>query len=450
MNYFIGLDMGTSAVKGALVSESGDVVATAQGEFKYKIDGAAKLLAPEDFISTCKRVVSTLAKAADEGGRVAAICPCCASGNLILIGNGGKPLTPIIGWQSRIPEEDSARYLSSAERDELYHKIGWRPGDGFPLPYLLWIDEHRRDLIDSCEMIAMSAEYFNFTLTGCWGIGHSMGTPSMLMDQEAGTYNSRLLSRLSISEEKLPKIFDKGTVVGRVTEEAAKQFCLPVGTPVVLGSFDHPSCATGAGVYDVGEMLLSCGTSWVEFFPMPSRAAAIATNRLVDRYMLDGSPYCVMISIESISNKISHLRKTLLGDISHREFDDLSEKAPRGSGGLRFKFDDGDERLAEGHSRADIARAITESAAALLKDNLAYAEANGLRADRITMVGGMTNSATCVGIIAETLGRDIRVVNGVSAGAVGAAMLAGIGAGFFENERDAFAKMNFKEMLYRA
>jgi sugar (pentulose or hexulose) kinase len=156
-----------------------------------------------------------------------------------------------------------------------------------------------------------------------------------------------------------------------------------------------------------------------------------------------------MISIESISNKIAYLRKTLLGDISHKEFDDLSEKSPRGAHGLRFNFDENDERLAEGHSRADIARAITESAAALLKDNLAYAEANGLRADRITMVGGMTNSATCVRIIAETLGRDIRVVNGVSAGAVGAAMLAGIGAGIFKNERDAFSKMNFKETLYK-
>ena len=65
------------------------------------------------------------------------------------------------------------------------------------------------------------------------------------------------------------------------------------------------------------------------------------------------------------------------------------------------------------------------------------------------MVGGMTNSAVCVKIIAETLGRDIRVVNGVSAGAIGAAMLAGIGAGVFKNERDAFSKMNFKETVYK-
>jgi sugar (pentulose or hexulose) kinase len=85
----------------------------------------------------------------------------------------------------------------------------------------------------------------------------------------------------------------------------------------------------------------------------------------------------------------------------------------------------------------------------MLRENLEYGEKNGLRADRITMVGGMTNSAVCIKIIAETLGRDIRVVNGVSAGAIGAAMLAGIGAGVFKNERDAFRKMNFKEAVYK-
>ena len=183
---------------------------------------------------------------------------------------------------------------------------------------------------------------------------------------------------------------------------------------------------------------------------MPSRAAAIATGKLVDRSMLDGSPYCVMLSVESISNKINGLRRSLLGDISHKEFDSLAEQSPRLANGLRFKFDDSDLEIAQGFGKADIARAIIESGAAILKENLAYAENNGLCANKITMVGGMTNSATCVRIIAETLGRDIRVVNGVSAGAIGAAMLAGIGAGVFKNERDAYEKMNFKETLYRA
>lgn len=441
--------MGTSAVKGALVSEAGETLATEQGEYRYEDRPNARLLAPEEFFSVCSGVINRLAAKLPEGGKIAAVCPCCASGNLILLDKNDEPITPIIGWQSVVSDEDFNRYFSEADCDELYKIIGWRPFPGFPLAYLAWINENKPELLARSGRVAMSAEYFNYRLTGKWGISQSMGTPFYLMDQAKGEYYKPLLSKIGVAEEKLPPIFDKGTVLGGVTEEAAAFVKLPVGTPIVLGSFDHPSCATGAGVFDTGEMLLSCGTSWVEFFPMQTRDAAIATDCLVDRYMLDGSPYCVMLSIESVSVKITRLRRALLGDISHREFDELSIKAPSGSNGLVFKFDDGDLERAKGHDKYDIARAITESAAIMLRENLEYAEKNGLFANRITMVGGMTNSAVCVKIIAETLGRDIRVVNGVSAGAIGAAMLAGIGAGVFKNERDAFRKMNFKETVYK-
>lgn len=452
MNCFIGLDMGTSAVKGALVSEAGETLATASGEYRYDVDTAksSKLLAPEEFLNVCFDVVNRLAESCREGDVVAAICPCCASGNLVLLGEDGEPLIPIIGWQSAIPKADFDRYFTQEECDELYKKIGWRPFPGFPLAYLAWINENRRDLLDKAKTVCMTAEYFNYALTGKFGISPSMGTPFYLMDQAKGEYNREVLDRIGVCEEQLPPIFDKGTVVGTVTADAAKRVKLAEGTPVVLGSFDHPSCATGAGVYDKGEMLLSCGTSWVEFFPTDSRDFAIGTKFLVDRYMLSDSTYCVMCSISSISVKIDNLRRQLLGVISHREFDELSLKAPVGCNGLEFKFDENDAERAKGHDKYDIARAITESAAKMLKANLARAEERGLRADRITMVGGMTNSAVCVKIIAETLGRDIRVVNGVSAGAVGAAMLAGIGAGTFKGERDAFRKMNFKEVVYTA
>lgn len=452
MNCFIGLDMGTSAVKGALVSEAGEVLATASGEYRYDVDPEkhSKLLAPEEFLGVCFGVVKKLAAKAGEGNRVAAICPCCASGNLILLDEADKPLIPIIGWQSSVDADEFSTWFSDAERDALYEKIGWRPFPGFPLAYLAWIKAHRRDLLDRAKTVCMSAEYFNLALTGKLGISPSMGTPFYLMDQAKGEYNVELLDRIGVRLDQLPPIYNKGTVVGTVMPEMAETVGLEAGTPVVLGSFDHPSCATGAGVYDEGEMLLSCGTSWVEFFPIKDRAFGVGTRFLVDRYMLSGCEYCLMSSIASISVKIDKLRADLLGIISHREFDELSLKAPVGSNGLEFKFDDGDVERAKGHDKYDIARAITESAAKLLKRNLLIAEEKGLTVNRVTMVGGMTNSAVCVKIIAETIGRDIRVVNGVSAGAVGAAMLAGIGAGTFRDERDAFAKMNFKEAVYTA
>jgi len=161
----------------------------------------------------------------------------------------------------------------------------------------------------------------------------------------------------------------------------------------------------------------------------------------VDRFMLDGAPYCVMKSITSVSEKIDALRHHYLGDISHKEFDELAKGAPLGSNGLRFYFTDKDFSIEESLSKGDIARAIIEAAAFILKDNLEQLEKCGLRAEKITMIGGISNSADCVKIISEVLERPVRVANGQAAGAIGAALLGGIGAGVYKNEKDAFSRL---------
>lgn len=448
MNCFIGLDIGTSAVKGAAMSEDGKVLGTVTGKYNYYGEDGQSLLNPQEFVDACFSVISELSSTYCKGMNVAAICPCCASGNLILLDNEDKPITPIIGWQTKIDKADRDYFFTEEEIDDLYKTVGWRLGLGFPVGYLAAIKLRRPELLDNTKTIAMSAEYLNFCLTGEWGISHSMGTPFYLLDQEKGTYNIPLLKKLGIEDKNFPPIYDKGTAIGTLLPEVSEKLGLSTDTRVVLGSFDHPSGATGSGVYEEGEMLLSCGTSWVEFFPVSTREFAISTKALVDRFMLSGSPYCVMKSIASISAKIDALRKHYLGHISHKEFDVLCEGSKLGCNGLVFNFTDDDFNLDKEYSKCDIARAIIESAALKLKENLKAVRECGLRADKITMIGGITNSGTCVKIVAEVLGQDITVVNGQAAGAVGACMLAGIGVGNYRDEKDAFEKTNFHKVTY--
>ncbi len=448
MDCFIGLDIGTSAVKGAAMTADGKVLGTVTGKYNYYGENGQRLLNPKEFTDACLSVIKELAATYCSGMHVAAICECCASGNLLLLGEDDEPITPIIGWQTQIKKEDREALFTEEEVAAFYKKVGWRLGLGFPVAYLTAIKLNRPDLLEKTKTVTMSAEYLNFILTGRWGIAHSMGTPFFLMDQEKGVYNQPLLEKLGIENKNLPPIYDKGTVLSEVSPEMAASLGLSGDTKVVLGSFDHPSGATGSGVFEEGEMLLSCGTSWVEFFPVPSREFAISTNGLVDRFMLSGSPYCVMKSVASISAKIDALRQHYLGDISHKEFDVLCEGSSLGAGGLVFNFTDEDFALDKQYDKCDIARAIIESAALKLKANLAEARKSGLRADKITMIGGITNSATCVKIVAEVLGQDITVVNGQAAGAVGACLLAGIGAGFYKDEKDAFQKTDFPKATY--
>lgn len=442
MNYLIGLDMGTTAIKGVIMTVTGEVVNTVTGGYNYLIKENQKLLDAKEFLDVCFSVIKKLAAAVGEEDSILSVCSCCASGNLVLLDKDAEPITPIIGWQTAVSPEDKNAFFTKEEQDAFYETVGWPLGKGFPALCLAAIKMHRPELIDRAGYVTMNAEYLNFALTGKWGISHSMGTPSYLMDQEKGVYNASLLEKLGIGEEKLPPIYDKGTVLGTVKPEIATKLGLSNDTKVVLGSFDHPSGAMGSGVFEEGEMLLSCGTSWVEFFPVPSREFAVSTRGLVDRFMLDGAPYCVMKSITSVSEKIDALRLHYLGKISHDENDELLRGASLGCGGLRFNFTEEDYKIGEAYSKSNIARAIIEGAALILKENLENLEKSGLRAEKITMIGGISNSAECVKVVSEVLQRPVRVANGQAAGAVGAALLGGIGVGIYKNEKDAFSVIN--------
>ena len=451
MKYYIGLDIGTSAVKGALTDETTRVVATASAGFVYIEKGTGKFLEPEKFVDTCMSVIGELAgKAAEDcekaGDRtakpdIASVCSCCASGDPLFLDGDMKPLTPIIGWQTRVDWDILDRVYTKEEQDALYRIVGWDFFDGMPAANLAWLREKRPDILRATRFMCMSAEYLNYKLTGRWGIAHSMGTPSYLIDQEKGVYNAAMLDKFGLTEEMLPPIYNKGTVLGPVKPETAQKLGLYGNTQVVLGTFDHPSGALGAGVLEEGEMLLSCGTSWVELFPLATREAGLATGGLVDRFLLKGAPYCVMKSMSSVSDKMNERRSRLLGEISHRRFDELIEASQPGSGGLRFDFTPEDYERAKGFSQPDIARAIIESAALKLKENLVELKKFGLRADKITAIGGITNSPVCVRIISEILGQEVGVVNGQAAGAVGSCLLGGIGTGLFASEKDAVERM---------
>lgn len=441
MNCMIGLDIGTSAVKAAILTADGRVLGTASEKFQYFGEDGARLITAADYCAACFSTIRRLADSVGEEYTVTAICSCGASGNLLLLDGENRPLTPIIGWQSAAPEEDCDAFFSAEEKAAFHRLVGWPFNYHFPAAWLCSINLHHKVLLEQTRTVAMSIEYLNYQLTGKWGISHSMGTPFYLIDQGKGEYSLPLLEKLGIADKQFPPIHDKGTVLGKVMPDMAEHLHLSPDAVVVLGSFDHPSGALGAGVLREGEMLLSCGTSWVELFPVGSREFALSTGGLVDRFMLDGAPYCVMKSVTSLSELIDNLRRLYFGDIALQDFDKLVEQGEPGCGGLTFTFTESDTTAGQGFSAPQIARAIIEAAANKLKANLSELRQSGLRADRIVAIGGITNSRECMDVISQVLNLPIQVVNGQSAGAVGSCLLAGIATGVFESEEAAFDTM---------
>ena len=147
--------------------------------------------------------------------------------------------------------------------------------------------------------------------------------------------------------------------------------------------------------------------------------------------------WCGMCSLASVSEKIDFLKTKYFGDISHEEFDRLAEQSVYGCNGLVMS-----ESLTDvsGFSDSDIARAIMEFIANQLNKMLICI---GNNANVIKLVGGITNSKVWCEVISQVTKKEVKIVNGEYAGAIGSAIMAGVGIGYFPNEQTAFRSMNF-------
>lgn len=447
MDYLIGLDIGTSSVKGVLMTTEGQVVKNSRGAFTYKqIGEAGRELVPEEYLSVCLSTIKELAGGATDG-EIKGVCASSASGNLLVLDEENKPATNIIGWQDKRVVEEAKEILEDLDIDAFYDCVGWRFGfKTFPLAQLCYIKKHNPKLLEHCSAVCMSTEYLYYELTGKWGISTSAGTPFFMMDQKTGKYVDDLLERLGISQEKLPPVLPCGTILGGIRKEMAETCGLPEGMPVVLGSFDHPSAARGVGVLKEGEMLLSCGTSWVVFLPIEDRTKGIEARLLVDPFLSEkGGCWAVMSSLASLSGKIYRYVERYI-DASNDAFTILSklcaESKPGANGLCISPLEEPDDKQILKYEKQDIARAIMEGTVRLLKDRLNILKEKGFAADSAVMVGGPSEDPMWRQLIEEMCGISVKVVHASFAGAVGAGVIAGIGVGNYENEEDAQKRFN--------
>lgn len=430
MEYLIGLDVGTSSVKGVLMSADGEVKSCKTKKHTYYEKNGFKTLDADEFCEGCFEVLKELKSVLEPDDKILAICPSGASGNLVFVKNG-RASSPVYGWQTKYDSEITDKILGDIEADFVYETVGWGKLSSFPLAALAYFKETNPGLIADCDMVCMHIEYLNYCLTGKWGITPSMGTPFYLINQEKRDYEPRFLKAFGIDKSKLPPIVENCTVLGELTDAAAEKTGFDTDTKVIPGTFDHPSAARGAGVFDEGEILISCGTSWVVFAPYSKRAVPQSQKMLTDPFMYPNDNWCGMKSLTSVSETIDKYMKKYLGDISFEELDNLADRAPRGANGLLL----GDDTDTSGFDRCDIARAIMEAIALRLNEFLkVYAKG----AKKIRLVGGITNSKVWCRVISEITGVRVSVINGEHAGAVGSAIMAGVGVGIYENEKKAF------------
>lgn len=457
MNCIVGIDIGTSAVKCVLITEDGQILGHSIKSNDYFYQGDwVEFSATERYDELC-RSIRDVVDGKPSDGNIIAVCLSGASGNALLLDQEREPICNAVSWMDRRGETLRPSLLSSFSDNYIYAVVGWPKLTSFPLAYFAWMKEKETDLFYSATYHATDFVYYNYRLTNNWMIDTSTATNFYLQDQVNIKYHQPILDYLHIHEEELPAIIKSGERIGAITSKAAGETNLPKGTPVVAGAFDHPTAARGTGMTDSGDLLLSCGTSWVGFFPVVSREKIMKEELLIDPFLSqEEGPWGAMFSFSGMGRRINENVDLLFPDSMAKYFDFEASATSIDINGVECDFD----LLQEERSVADylqsmlgaytipvICASIIKSVSQLIQGKIVHFQNIGIQINRISMVGGFSATQVWPQAFANAFNRPITLNQGQLAGCFGAAILAGIGVGLFKDEADGFRKLNIESKI---
>lgn len=451
METYLGLDLGTTGMKAVLMDADMNVRKHAQVASPMEINGDMREFDADAFVNRVYGLIRNILEGED-AGCIRALSAASASGNTVFLDGGNAPLCKAISWTDRRAQGKEELYLPGFDLAGVYEKTGWPYIGMFPLTHIAWMKKERRELFSRCKKICMSTEYLLFRLCGEWGIGTSDATPFYLQDQMKGTYCSEYLGYFGIDESYLPPIHPCKTPLGRVTLEAAAATGLKPGTNVILGSFDHPSCARGMGVLQPGDLLLSCGTSWAGLLVSDNRERFIQAGLLIDPYLPEEGLWACIFAMTQYGEKIDAAVHKFI-DVSEARFEMLNTFAQKGMDKGKYAVCNLENSYAcgkewEGFSKEEIAYSIMKSSCAQAVHRIKDLEKYGFIPGRIFMAGGPAASGLWVQILADTAQTEIYCLHRQYGGAVGAAIMAAIGDGRFLSEKDFYRDKTSAYTIY--
>jgi sugar (pentulose or hexulose) kinase len=459
MNCLIGIDIGTSAMKCILISEEGKILGydKEKNSLIYPLPERVEFNADERYDQICRLIKSVL-RYQPKNAKVLAISFSGASGNTLLLNHDKKPIGNAISWQDERAESDYPELLKPFTDEHIHSVCGWPKIGSFPLACFSWIKKNQPEKYNLTKYFATDFIYFHYRLSGAWAIDTSTATNFYLQDQVKLNYYQPFLDFLDLKKEDLPEIVKSGKQIGSITPNASKETNLPEGTPVIAGAFDHPSAARGAGMTKPGDLLLSCGTSWVGFLPVECRDKILTEKMLIDPFLSPEGPWGAMFSFKSIGDDLNRYIKLLFNE-SHdcyKKFDkavmayngeakiplfNLFQEAFSPANYISF--------LQKDYGIPEISISIMESMAKMMYEKIENLRNAGMDINNVTMVGGFSESKIWPRIIARIFRMPVKLIRGEFAGCLGSAILAGTGVGLFKSESEGFKKINIKsEKVY--
>lgn len=472
MSLLIGLDVGTTNTKAvAFQPATGQVVAVASrptpyvGVTRSSGPGSDREIDPGqlwDSVVACLRQVTELAS-----GPALAVGIASMAEAGVPLDAAGQPLYRIIPWYDPRTEPQLRRVLSENDPRRIFQITGQAPRHVYSLYKLLWFQEHAPAVTRSLFRWLSVADFVGWKLTGEAATDHSLASRTMFFDQRSRGWSADMLRLAGLRAEQLPRLTQSGAPIGVISREAASATGLPAGIPVGIGGHDHLCGAVAAGGSATGEVVDSIGTAEGLVIPVDTyRDDDVFRRTRICCYahVLPGR-YVVQAGMALSGGGLAWIASQTFAEAADPVASalDAAGQAPPGAAGLLCfphlggnSSPIGDENVAgafvglrSSHERGHLVRAVLEGIAFGIRHSLAVVEeVVGTRPEEIRVVGGGGRSSLWLQIRADVLNRRLLAVEVPEAVALGAALLAGVGAGVYPDAAAAVSSVNRLTTLY--
>ena len=455
--YYIGVDLGTSALKLVMMKGNGELVKTVSKEYPlYFPRSGWSEQNPTDWFLAVKEGLKELAACADE--KIAGISFGGQMHGLVILDKDDNVLRPAILWNDGRSTEETD-YLNNVIGKEKLSKLTANIAfAGFTAPKILWVKNNEPEIFEKIAKIMLPKDYISYMLSGNFSTDYSDASGMLLLDVKNKKWSKEMIDICSISEDMLPKLYESYEPVGDIKPELAKELGLNEGIKIVAGAGDNAAAAIGTATVGEGACNISLGTSGTVFISSKSFGVD-SFNALHSFAHADGNYHLMGCMLSAAScNKwwMEEILKTKDFAKEQNNIDNLGENKvfflPYLMG-ERSPHNDPDAAgtfigMRMDTKREDMTLAVFEGVTFALRDSLEVARSLGIKIEKTMICGGGAKSPLWKKLVANILNVEVDVPMSEEGPGFGAAILAAVGCGEYESvEKAAKSIIKIKEKI---
>ena len=446
---YIGVDLGTSAVKLLLMDEKGKIRKIVSREYPLSFPHPGwSEQRPEDWMKAVIDGIHELTQECDKT-QVAGIGAGGQMHGLVVLDEQDQVLRPAILWNDGRTQEETDYLNQVIGKDKLTEYTGNIAFAGFTAPKILWMRKHEPELFARIAKIMLPKDYINYMLSGVHCTDYSDASGMLLLDVRNRSWSDPMLEICGVTKVQMPKLYESYETVGTLRPAMAKELGLPETVRIVAGAGDNAAAAIGTATVGDGACNISLGTSGTIFisaneFRVDSGNSLHAFDHADGGYHLMGCMLSAascnkwwmeeIVGTEDFPKEQENITDDKLGK-NHVYFLPylMGERAPHNDPAARSCF----IGMTMDSSRSDMTQAVMEGVAFGIRDSLEAARKLGIDVQRSMICGGGAKSPLWRKIFANVLNMELDLPETEQGPGYGGAILAAVACGEYPTVKDA-------------